>query len=281
MRISIIMPTFNRCFTLPRAVESIRSQTHKDWELIIVDDGSADETRKVIQPYLSENIRCVKTSHLGTPRAWNLGVNESKQDYALLMGDDVVVEPSCVHTLANAVDAVNKQMLGAVAPRLIYTTDPANPTLGRSFKTYASLQASTGDVAGSFNVEAQALTEVPILHGYSMVRREAFLDIGGFDEKTYSGNYFREETDLWLRFRKKGYRLYYEPRARIYCQKSLTRGGQWSNVHGKLLVYEYYVYRNHNKFLKKFYGGKRLLMLPTFMLRRLHTRLMEIRDSKS
>jgi GT2 family glycosyltransferase len=275
------MPTFNRHFTLPRAIRSIKSQTHKDYELIIVDDGSTDETQSVIQPYLSENIQCVTTSHLGTPHAWNLGINESKQDYALLMGDDVVLESNCVQMLVKTLDTVEKQTLGAIAPRLIYTTDPANPTTGKAFRRYASLQTSTGDVAGSFNVEAQALMEVPILHGYSMVRREAFLDVGGFEEKIYSGNYYREETDLWLRFRKKGYRLYYEPRARIYCQKSLTRGGQWSNVHGKVLVYEYYVYLNHNRFLRKFYGGKRLIMLPTFMLRRLQTRLMEIRDSKN
>ena len=257
------------------------SQTHKSWELIIVDDGSTDGTQKVIEPYLNESILCVKTPHTGSPCAWNLGVVESEQDYVLLMGDDVVLEPDCVRTLTNAVETANKQRLDAVAPRLIYATDPTIPTIKKPSRKYARLQASTGDVSGSFNVEAQALMEVPILHGYSMVRREAFLDVGGFDERTYSGNYYREETDLWLRFKIKGYRLFYEPRARIYCQKSLTLGGQWSNVEGKLSVYEYYVLHNHNEFLKKFYGRKRFFMLPTFILRRLYNRLMEIRDSEN
>jgi GT2 family glycosyltransferase len=142
------------------------------------------------------------------------------------------------------------------------------------------LQASTGDIAGSFNVSGEDVMEVAILHGYSLMGKEAFFNVGGFDEKTYRGNYYREETDLWLRFRMKGYRLYYEPKARVYCQKSLTRGGQWSNVNGSLLAYEYYVLRNQDKFLKKFYGRKRLLMLPTFTLRRLYTRLREAYDNK-
>lgn len=74
MRVSVVIPTFNRCFTLPQTLNSLLCQTHKKWELIIVDDGSTDETKKVIQPYITENIRYIRTPHRGTPYAWNLGV---------------------------------------------------------------------------------------------------------------------------------------------------------------------------------------------------------------
>jgi len=265
---------------LPQALTSILSQTHKEWELIIIDDGSTDETEKVIRPYITENIHYIRTLHMGTPRAWNLGVKKSGHNYLFLTGDDVTLHPSCLTMLARADKLVKDERLGAIAPRLIYTTDLTSPEEESKDKKYAYIDPYTGDVAGCFNLETSKTLEVPIIHGYSLVRKEAFLDVGGFDERTYSGNYYREETDVWLRFRMKGYKLYYESKAKIYCQKSLTRGGQWSNVNGKLLAYEYYVVHNHKEFLKKFYGRKRFFMLPPFIIRRLYTRLTEAYDDK-
>lgn len=53
-KISVIVPTYNRSELLPRAINSILNQTFKDFELIIVDDGSTDNTKKIIEKY-SEN----------------------------------------------------------------------------------------------------------------------------------------------------------------------------------------------------------------------------------
>lgn len=94
--------------------------------------------------------------------------------------------------------------------------------------------------------------------------------------RKHRGNYYREETDLWLRLKNKGYRLCYEPRAKIYCQKRTKKGGQWSNVGENLLTYEYYVIRNHKEFLRKFYGKRRFFMLPAFVIRRLYVRLLQL-----
>lgn len=276
MRVSVVIPTFNRCFTLPQTLNSLLYQTHKEWELIIVDDGSTDETRKVIQPYITENIRYIRTPHRGTPYAWNLGVKKSKHNYVFLTGDDVILHPSCLTMLTKAAQLVSDKHFGAIAPRLIYTADLANPDEEKADKKYAYIDPCTGDIAGSFNITMKKIQEVPIIHGYSLVRKEAFLDIGGFDEKTYKGNYYREETDLWLRLKHKGYKLYYEPKAKIYCQKGLTKGGQWSNVKESLLVYEYYVLRNQKAFLKKFYGKKTYFMLPPFIIRRLFIRISQL-----
>ena len=271
MQISVTIPTYNRGFIITKTLDSLLAQTHRQFEVTIIDDGSADETKNVVRPYLTKNIHYAKTAHKGTPHAWNLGVKKSKNDYVLLIGDDIILAPNCLAILAAALKAVDKKTLGAIAPRLIYTTNLRNPT-EKADKKYAYIDPCTGDIAGSFNVEAHKVLEVSIIHGYSLVRKEAFLNVGGFDEKTYKGNYYREETDLWLRLKSKGYKLHYEPKAKIYCQKGLIKGGQWSNVGGKLLTYEYYVIRNHKEFLKKFYGKERFFMLPTFIIRRLYVR---------
>lgn len=51
MTFSIIIPTYNRAAFLPKAIESVLAQTYTDWELIIVDDGSTDNTKEVISQY--------------------------------------------------------------------------------------------------------------------------------------------------------------------------------------------------------------------------------------
>ena len=273
MKISVIIPTFNRSFTLLKTVKSILNQTYRDWELTIIDDGSTDQTWRIIQPYLSRKIRYIRTPHRGTAHAWNLGVKSSKHDYIFLTGDDVILHKDCLKMLKETTEKINCKRLGAVAPRLIYTSDFSEPREEKSDPEYAHIDPYTGDVIGSFNVDNEEPLEVSVTHGYSLIWKKAFLDVGGFDEEAYKGNYFREETDLWLRFKRKGYKLYYQPRAKIYCLSGLTRGGQWSNVRGSLLLYEYYVLRNQLVFLKKFYGKKACFMFLPFIIRRFHTRL--------
>ncbi len=57
--LSIIIPTYNRAHTLRRPIDSILAQTFTDWELIIVDDGSTDDTKEIIEAYKDPRIRYV------------------------------------------------------------------------------------------------------------------------------------------------------------------------------------------------------------------------------
>ena len=54
-RVSIITPTYNRARFIGEAVESVLDQTMSDWELVIVDDGSTDDTRQVLERYLADS----------------------------------------------------------------------------------------------------------------------------------------------------------------------------------------------------------------------------------
>ncbi len=77
--VSIVMAAYNRASTIERAVESVRKQTYPNIELIIIDDGSVDNTIEKVQPYLSDNIRLYKHEiNRGVTAAKNSGLNQVK-----------------------------------------------------------------------------------------------------------------------------------------------------------------------------------------------------------
>jgi glycosyltransferase involved in cell wall biosynthesis len=89
--VSIVMASKNYARFLPSAVGSVRAQTFTNWELLIIDDGSTDDTAATIKPFLSDaRIRSIRSDHLGQTRAKNLGIALSRARLiAFLDADDV------------------------------------------------------------------------------------------------------------------------------------------------------------------------------------------------
>lgn len=89
MKISVIIPTFNRSNLLKRAVDSVLNQTHNHFELIIVDDGSTDDSREVISEYLSDTrVRYIYQENSGVSSARNLGVAVSEFEWISFLDSD-------------------------------------------------------------------------------------------------------------------------------------------------------------------------------------------------
>jgi len=88
--VSIILPTFNRAKLLHRAVNSVLNQTFKDWELLVIDDGSTDSTFEIIDSYLqsNENIRYIKHSNRKPPLSQNVGLQASVGKYISFLSSD-------------------------------------------------------------------------------------------------------------------------------------------------------------------------------------------------
>lgn len=85
--VSIILPTFNRADVIGRAVHSIQAQTFTNWELIVVDDGSTDDTVAVLQG-LDERLRIVSQANAGVYVARNTGLREARGRYITFMDSD-------------------------------------------------------------------------------------------------------------------------------------------------------------------------------------------------
>lgn len=100
--ISIIIPTYNREKIIHRALDSILNQSYTNWECIVVDDGSSDNTEKVVMKYneIDSRFRYIKnTRSKGAPGARNTGINFSKGDWILLFDSDNFMHPECLERL--------------------------------------------------------------------------------------------------------------------------------------------------------------------------------------
>ena len=85
--VSVIIPTYNRVHTLKRAVDSVLSQTYKEYEIIIIDDGSTDGTGSIIQSYY-KNVRFFSIAHSGVSRARNTGIENAKGEWISFLDSD-------------------------------------------------------------------------------------------------------------------------------------------------------------------------------------------------
>lgn len=101
--VSIILPTYNRKNYLERAINSVLKQTFKEWELIVVDDGSTDDSFSLIDNYLInyENIRYLKHSNRKPPLSANAGIISSVGDYITFLGSDDEYKPEHLELRVN------------------------------------------------------------------------------------------------------------------------------------------------------------------------------------
>ncbi len=107
MLFSIVIPTYNRSKTILRAVQSILNQTYQNFEVVIVDDGSTDNTLAVITPFLSEKVSYHKIENGGVAHARNQGIKLSNGEYiGFLDSDDFFFE----NHLSTAFEHISKNL---------------------------------------------------------------------------------------------------------------------------------------------------------------------------
>ncbi len=94
---SVIVPTFNRASIVSRAVESVLSQTYVHFELIIVNDGSSDNTKKIIMSYDDPRIHYIETDNRGVSAARNTGTMKSTGSHAAFLDSDDQWLPEKLH----------------------------------------------------------------------------------------------------------------------------------------------------------------------------------------
>lgn len=99
--ISIIIPTYNRAYLIGKTLDSILAQTYYNWECMIIDDGSVDDTKLILQKYLDSDVRFQYYSRpenkiKGPSSCRNYGVKKSIGEYVIFLDSDDILEPFCL-----------------------------------------------------------------------------------------------------------------------------------------------------------------------------------------
>jgi glycosyltransferase involved in cell wall biosynthesis len=103
--VTCITPTYNRSRIVPEAIESNIFQTYENWEMIVIDDQSTDDTWNVITPYERKDprIRCFRNPNKGANNARNLGLEKAKGELIVFLDDDDVNLPHRYESQVNAI----------------------------------------------------------------------------------------------------------------------------------------------------------------------------------
>lgn len=168
--VSFVIPTYNRATTINCAIECVLSQTMTSWELIIVDDGSSDNTLEVIEHYLKDDrIQYIYQTNSGVASARNNGASHATGDYLIFFDSDDSIEP----TLLQKLEKNNYIEYDIIFWNIKRISDGVETVL--SPKNLGHLYS---------NLTAQFLA------GSVCYNRQIFLDAGSYDEKmTFSENY--------------------------------------------------------------------------------------------
>lgn len=97
--VSVVTPTFNRAHTIKQAIGSVLSQTYQNWEMIIVDDGSTDNTKEVIESIKDDRIHYYSKQNGGPSKARNYGIKRTKGEWIMYLDSDDELLPRCIETM--------------------------------------------------------------------------------------------------------------------------------------------------------------------------------------
>lgn len=262
-RVSILLPTYNRAEALLReSIQCVLAQKYTNWELIILDDCSTDDTSSICKQFSQENpkVKYHRNSiRKGLPGNRNVGINLSIGELVFFIEDDLLLDDTCLEELVKAYDELaGADKVGGIAPRLIAENMKPLPNHPPFF-----FNRFTGEIYNNYTIDSNQIVKVPIIHACSLYKKEAIAEVGGYAEEVYKGNYKHEETDLNLRLGKLGYTFYFQPKAKATHVRVMYGGCRTDSK----VTEGYYIARNHIIFCMRNFGTKTIYMIPLYLFK--------------
>ncbi|TSC85389.1 MAG: Uncharacterized protein G01um10147_1165 [Microgenomates group bacterium Gr01-1014_7] len=208
---SVIIPNWNGKHLLKSSLGSLKEQTLKDFEVIVVDNGSQDGSKDYIKKYFPEVKLIELDKNYGFAKAVNIGIKESNSEYLIFLNNDTEMDKFCLQFLVEA--AKNHKEVGFVAAKMLKFS---NRDIIDSAGDYIDWVGHANNIGlGEKDGEEfnQAGYVFLVTGGGGLFKRSVFNKIGLFDEDYFA--YF-EDVDLCLRAQFQGFKGWYEPRAKIY-----------------------------------------------------------------
>ncbi len=223
--VSVVIPTYNRAATVGSAIESVLRQTEQDFEVLVVDDASTDDTEGAVARFGDPRVKYIQQSvNRGDAAARNAGITNSTGHYIAFLDDDDQWIPE---KLAWQIAEFEK---GGDRLRLVYG--------GR--ETFFTATGRSSVLRLPDDVETQ-LRWFKITTSTVMVRRAGIEEVGLFDEDIlYCSDY-----DLWIRLWRAGFRIAYIDRPLV---RYFVHGNALSDNPRKMIAGEERLLKKHAEF---------------------------------
>lgn len=241
MKTSVIIPNWNGKHLLKKCLTSLEKQTFKDFEVLIVDNGSTDDSIDYIRKYFPKVGILELNKNYGFARAVNEGIKNSAGDYLVLLNNDTESDKDFLKYLVKAADEhkeagfVACKMLQFGSRDIIDSAGDAVDVVGHSYNI--GLGQKDGP---EFNRAGSIFLATA---GGSLFKKEVFEKAGYFDEDYFT---YMEDVDLCLRAQFLGFKGWYEPHSVLYHMRKAT-----SSKVGRLS--EYWHFRNMTQNIIKDY----------------------------
>ena len=180
--VSIVVPCFNDGHYLDDSIRSVFNQTMTSFEVIVVDDGSTDPaTIATIDALPWSRTRVIRQANAGLSAARNTGMSAARGTYVVPLDADDVLEPQFLEKMVTSLERKPEAAFAACRARLFEDIDAV--WIPRPYNPYQLLLSNS-------------------IIGCVLLRRDAYLAVGGYDEAMRHGN---EDWELWIRLAKAGW----------------------------------------------------------------------------
>jgi N-acetylglucosaminyl-diphospho-decaprenol L-rhamnosyltransferase len=207
MKVSIIIPVFNEVAFTRQCLESLRNTGPHDAEIIVIDNGSTDETPALLVQY--PEVRVIRNEvNKGCAAAWNQGIRASDTPWIVFLNNDVVVSANWLQNLLHYAETNQVEIISSAMRESSYSLHDLNYNFG----AYAS----------RFVRRMSSVSRGGVAHGVCfMVHRDVFEKVGLFDEHFERGLY--EDRDFFERAKRVGLRLAITGSSFIHHFRSVTQ----------------------------------------------------------
>lgn len=244
--VSIVMPAYNHAKYVERGIKSVLDQNYAPLELIVIDDGSRDDTWATIQRVQRESktaFTALTQPNAGVCKTLNRGIALARGEFIAVIASDDYFLPGKV--------AAQVACFAAASPRvaLVHTSAFLDYQNGRSLEDLTgSYRPATGACFDDMLTQA-----VRVVAPSMMFRRSAWEALGGFDERLAA-----EDVDFFLRLAAEGYEFAYVPHALMV--KTVVEGSGGSQLRTLIRVHEQILEKHAHRLSPARYAALRTLM---------------------
>lgn len=220
-KVYIITLNWNKKEDTIECVESLKKLAYPNYKIVVVDNGSTDGSAKAIKARFPEVFLIENKKNLGYALGFNRGMKfayKNAADYFLILNNDTVIDPKALIELVKT--AETHSAIGFVSGKAYYYNDPLKlQTVGKKSHPIYLVGKHIG--LGEYDKgQYDEIREYDFIDDvFLLVKKEVYEKVGGYDE-----NFFLhwEETDWCARVRRAGFKIFYNPKAKIWHKGLLT-----------------------------------------------------------